>query len=148
MDAENPVYIRPARLSDAQSIAHLLGVEIALIESRLRYTEKRWDAYSLLVAESQHPPRLIGTGYLRPWMRIAEISDVMIHPAYRQQGIAYQLMQELIKVAKAHGYPALQLTCAMTNIPALHLYHKAGFSIKRQIQLDEGTLYLMECVLV
>ncbi len=144
MTPETHYTIRRARLEDVNPVAELIGIEVPVLKARVIATEKQPTAHVLCVVEVQIPPHIIGTGYLHPWMRAAEISDVMIHPNYRRKGIAHQVMQTLINAAIAHGYPAVQLTCAITNTPALNLYHKLGFSIKRQLVLDELILFLME----
>lgn len=144
MAAEEQWIIQRACEDDLQQLAQLLTMGYGGLHERVARAEKHPTAYVFLVAKTYPHAQIIGTGYLRPWMRAAEISDVMVHVNYRRRGIANQLMQSLIDAAVFHGYTALQLTCDESNIAALNLYQKLGFVAKRPIALGETSALLME----
>lgn len=137
--------IRSANPDDITPLSLMLTIETQTLEERLARVSKRTDASALLVAIESSCHTIVGTGYLRPWMRSVEISDVMVHPNYRRQGIASALMRALIECARTHKYRTVQLTCETTNTPALTLYRKLGFEILRTLSLPDKTLWVMSC---
>lgn len=57
----------------------------------------------------------------------AQITNVAILPEFRGQGIATQLMKEMIERSKVRGATAMTLEVRPSNAPALALYGKFGF---------------------
>ncbi|GAB3071282.1 GNAT family N-acetyltransferase [Salinicoccus sesuvii] len=53
-----------------------------------------------------------------------------VDEAYRGQGVASELFQEIFGWAQRQSISRLELTVIKTNIPALNLYKKMGFSIE------------------
>ncbi len=78
-------------------------------------------------------------GAIRGWIGIGEIRDVFdqeakgfiselyIHPSFREQGIGRILCQEAIKRLSEVGYPSVQLNVFKDN-HARNLYEKLGFT--------------------
>lgn len=64
--------------------------------------------------------------------QVGWIEEVVVDEKYRGQGIAGNLMQELLKVAEEKGLKQVKLTTA--NPAAKHLYEKLGF-IKKEEEL-------------
>ncbi|NLL73936.1 MAG: ribosomal protein S18-alanine N-acetyltransferase [Clostridiales bacterium] len=56
------------------------------------------------------------------------IYNVAVDKDYRRQGIGYQMLVELIKKAEARGITALTLEVRQSNMAAIHLYKRLGFS--------------------
>jgi ribosomal protein S18 acetylase RimI-like enzyme len=56
------------------------------------------------------------------------IANVAVHPDYRQQGIAYQLMQAAMKMVVHRGGNAAILQVETENEAARHLYRSLGFT--------------------
>ena len=76
-------------------------------------------------------------GYIGSQSSIDE-SDVMniaVHPDWRRQGIAEQLIEHLISQLKNRGSQALMLEVRASNAPAIALYEKLGF---RQVGLRKN----------
>jgi len=139
--------IRRADADDITPLSIMLTMETRTLEERLNHAAKFAEASAFLVAAESSHHAIVGTGYLRSWMRSAEISDVFVNPAYRRQGIASALMQALIDCARAYKYRTVQLTCDTTNTPALTLYHKLGFEALRVLSLPDRTAWVMSLAL-
>ena len=58
----------------------------------------------------------------------ADIMNVAVHPDYRRQGIAENLINTLIAELKKRGCHALLLEVRVSNTPAITLYEKLGFA--------------------
>lgn len=58
----------------------------------------------------------------------AEVMNVAVHPDYRGQGIAGQLMQALLEAGAAKGVREYTLEVRASNASAIHIYEKCGFT--------------------
>ena len=57
----------------------------------------------------------------------SDMMNVAVAPKYRRQGIAEQLIVELIQQLKARDSQSLTLEVRQSNLPAISLYEKLGF---------------------
>lgn len=55
------------------------------------------------------------------------INNVVVDEAYRGQGIAFAMMQELLNQGRQQGSLEFTLEVRVSNAPAIHLYEKLGF---------------------
>ena len=55
------------------------------------------------------------------------IADVVVHPAYRRQGIATALLAELETYGKAHDLTRITLEVRASNQKAIALYEQMGY---------------------
>jgi GNAT superfamily N-acetyltransferase len=77
----------------------------------------------------------IGTGALRPvpdepevgWPPTAEIKRMYVVPAWRNRGVAGQIMAELERSAREMGYLKLVLETALYQPAAHRLYERSGY---------------------
>lgn len=58
---------------------------------------------------------------------MADMMNVAVHPDYRRQGIARQLVTELIHALTEKGMKSLTLEVRQSNAPAIALYAQLGF---------------------
>ena len=65
----------------------------------------------------------------------SDVMNVAVHPDWRRQGIAEQLIENLIGELKNRGSKALMLEVRASNAPAIALYEKLGF---RQVGLRKN----------
>lgn len=65
----------------------------------------------------------------------SDVMNVAVHPDWRRQGIAEQLIETLIGELKNRGSKALMLEVRASNAPAIALYEKLGF---RQVGLRKN----------
>lgn len=79
-----------------------------------------------LVAKSHDGKTL---GFAGIWTIIDEghITNIAVHPDYRQKGIGSALVKGLIDKSNSWGYNAMTLEVRKSNIPAQNLYKKYGF---------------------
>lgn len=57
----------------------------------------------------------------------AEVTNVAVVPAYRKQGYATAMLQELLRQAKGNGIKKVFLEVRFSNHGAISLYEKLGF---------------------
>ena len=55
------------------------------------------------------------------------INNVVVEEAYRGQGLAYAMMQELLIRGREMGCTEFTLEVRVSNAPAIHVYQKLGF---------------------
>ena len=79
-----------------------------------------------------------GFGMLTVWPGNAEISDLIVAAAYRDQGIGTQIIRALTETAYEIGVVQLEIGAALANQRAMQLYQRLGFHEKRVIELDLG----------
>lgn len=81
-------------------------------------------AYYIVATNNQ---QIIGYGGLWVIIDEAHITNVAIHPAYQGRRLGYQLMMELIDVAKHYGADKMTLEVRVSNFKAQRLYKRLGF---------------------
>lgn len=59
----------------------------------------------------------------------ADMMNIAVHPDYRKQGIAYNLVYKLIGLLKAKNVISISLEVRVSNENAISLYHKMGFEV-------------------
>lgn len=71
--------------------------------------------------------KLVGYGGM--WLIVdeAHITNIAVHPDFRQQRIGERLMTELIGLANQHKLTGITLEVRPSNQGALRLYNKLGF---------------------
>ena len=57
----------------------------------------------------------------------ADMMNIAVHPDYRRQGIARQLVTELVAALAKKGVHSLALEVRASNAPAIALYEQLGF---------------------
>lgn len=80
-------------------------------------------------------------GYIGLWQVLdeAHITNVAIHPDYRQQGLASKLIEYTLDFCRETGILSITLEVRKSNIPAQNLYKKFGFfeeGIRKQYYSD------------
>jgi ribosomal protein S18 acetylase RimI-like enzyme len=59
------------------------------------------------------------------------INNLAVAPEYREHGIGTAMLKNCIRIAKRLGKSRLELSVVKTNIPAIRLYEKIGFKVKK-----------------
>lgn len=83
------------------------------------------------------------------WLVTTElhILSIATHPDYRGKGIATQLVAHVLDVARTTGCSLATLEVRRSNVPAIALYERAGFSTvhvrARYYQDDEDALVML-----
>lgn len=81
---------------------------------------------------------LCSFGLLTVWPRAAEISDLMVNPMYRSQGIGRAMIAYLTETACKLRVETLEIGAALSNPRAMALYRRLGFADDRIIEVDLG----------
>ena len=97
--------------------------------------------WEMLVAELDG--ELVGCGGYTGRQKM-ELSNLMVLPAYRRQGIGQQLLQERLERLQAHGHTVVTTTILETNDASLGNVSKQGFSVFDQYRILEKGLPLLE----
>ncbi len=68
-------------------------------------------------------------GYGGMWLILdeAHITNIAVHPDYRNRGFGRLIMQTLMEEASRLGIERMTLEVRVSNCPAIHLYESMGF---------------------
>ena len=82
-------------------------------------------------------------GFAGVWIVAGEgdITNIAVHPSYRKQGIASQLLSKLLEICKDNNCNDITLEVRVSNTPAQNLYTKFGFvneGIRKKYYSDNG----------
>jgi ribosomal protein S18 acetylase RimI-like enzyme len=94
--------------------------------------------------------QILGYGQLTLWPRAAEISDLIVTPALRGNGVGTAIITHLIDQARTWHLDCVEIGAALSNPRAMALYRRLGFTEDRIIELDLGSglepvMYLSMC---
>ena len=82
-------------------------------------------AFWLVATEGDRVAGYIGSQTV---MEETDMMNVAVHPDYRRKGIAEALVNDLVENLKKMGSHCLTLEVRASNVPAITLYEKLGFS--------------------
>jgi ribosomal protein S18 acetylase RimI-like enzyme len=144
-----PITVRPAHLSDALALQQtcwpnrLLTSIVDLLERAEKLEQHRRGLGVVGVLNG----RVCAYGMLTLWPRAAEISDLIVSAADRDQGIGSQIITYLTEMAHGWRVQMLEIGVALSNPRALALYRRLGFMDHHTVQIDlgcgiEAVLYL------
>lgn len=145
------VMIRPVQMSDATHLQRMCWPDRPLdsIIDLVQRTQKLAASHRGLGAVAVQDGVPCGFGLLTRWLRAAEISDLIVHPQHRSQGIGSLLIGYLTNAARDLHMQTLEIGVALANPRALALYRRLGFADDRTIELNLGSgpepvLYLLK----
>lgn len=84
--------------------------------------------YSYLIGYYQED-KLVGYTCVRAMYEEAQVCNVAVLPEYRRQGIAKQLIEEMLRLSAEKGCQICELEVNTENTPAVELYKKCGFEV-------------------
>ena len=67
----------------------------------------------------------VGSQSVMGW---ADMMNLAVHPRYRRMGVGVRLVEELIARLQAQQVSCLTLEVRASNVPAISLYEKLGFT--------------------
>lgn len=135
------VRIRPVRLSDAETLRDTCWPERPFVAVYQLVTRARQNAVqgrglgALVIGDDSC---IQGYGQLTLWPGCAEISDLVVAPHYRGQGIGTAIIQYLVRAARAMSVPCVEIGAALSNPGALNLYRRLGFADDHTVWLNLG----------
>ncbi|HEY8463388.1 MAG TPA: ribosomal protein S18-alanine N-acetyltransferase [Bacillota bacterium] len=82
-------------------------------------------------------------GYVGMWVIFDEghITNLAVHPLYRNRGIGSMLLKQLVEACREYGVRFLTLEVRRSNLVAQKLYNKHGFvqmGVRRRYYLDNN----------
>ncbi|MDX2046569.1 MAG: GNAT family N-acetyltransferase [Chitinophagaceae bacterium] len=82
---------------------------------------------------------------------IAYLGGLAIHPSHAGKGHGLKMMEEIIQFGKQQGFLRIELSTAVTNEKAIHLYEKAGFEkegiLKKYTRMEKENVFLDEVMM-
>ena len=147
----NPqIMIRPVRLSDIPDLHKNCWPRrnqdsIYRFISRIRHTTKNGRGIGAVIVGEED--MILGYGQVVMWPRCAEISDLIVTPTFRRQGLGTALIQYLMRHAREMQVDCVDIGAALSNPGAVALYRRLGFrdSYRQTMNLGNGeeeVLYL------
>jgi len=132
--------IRPAHLSDALSLHKMCWPDRPLknVRKLLERTQKLACYHRGLGVVAVRDSVLCGFGMLTLWPRAAEISDLIVNPGYRDQGIGSMIIAHLTEAASNLHAQMIEIGVALSNPRALALYRRLGFTDHHTVEVDLG----------
>lgn len=123
------ITMREMTLADVNAVCVLEEMAFSMPwhkESFIEMIENKDALY--LVADDEHAG-VIGCCGVRSIVGEGDISNVVVHPDFRNKGVAYDmLMQLLSRGEKDFGIKEFTLEVRYSNMGAIHLYEKLGFA--------------------
>lgn len=121
------VIIRPMEERDVETVSRIEAECFSMPWSEKAYRDVLQNPNCLyLVAEAEGT--VVGMCGVMDVLGEGDISNVAVTGAYRGQGIAGQLMEDLLRLGKERGIEAFTLEVRVGNAAAIHLYQKLGFA--------------------
>lgn len=120
------VRIRELEMGDIEAVSIMEAQSFSMPWSAKDFEQLVSDEKSLyLVAETDD--RVVGCCGVTNVCGEGNINNVVVQEAYRGQGIAYAMMQELLVRGREMGCTEFTLEVRVSNAPAIHVYQKLGF---------------------
>lgn len=151
---ENPfpcVFVRPAQPTDDSDLQRMCWPNRTLdsIREHLERTQIMAFYRQGLGVVALRDGVLCGFGALTIWPNAAEISDLIVNSRYRDQGIGSLIITYLTQTARNLRVKTLEIGVLLSNVRALALYRRLGFTDNRIVDLDLGdgpqkVLYLIK----
>lgn len=86
----------------------------------------------------QSTTQIVGSGQLVIYPHGAELANLSVVPAYRNQGIGTAIITVLTAIARYIGLTGVEIGVKLDNQRALALYRRLGFVIDRHRRLLDG----------
>jgi len=98
------------------------------------YTKALIESLSDVSLVSEVEGRIVGYIFARvEYGNIGHIITIAVDPEYRRMGIGEKLMRAVLNILKELGCVSVYLEVRVSNKPAINLYKKLGFVVKRRV---------------
>ena len=139
------VRAKPEHIDDIMIIEHL---SFKIPWSRESIRQEIMENKFAIYLSAQVDGRVVG--YAGMWSVCGEghITNIAVHPEYRQVGIGSRLMERLIDIAKEEGISWMTLEVRKSNLVAQRLYKKYGFEecgLRKSYYADNGEDAIIMC---
>lgn len=120
MDIQRMTMLHLDQIAELEKICFSDPWSIPMLEPELSNPLSLW----LVMVEQEQVIGYVGSQAV---LDAADMMNIAVHPAYRRQGIAERLVQELVAQLKQKGINSLALEVRASNAPAISLYEKLEF---------------------
>lgn len=120
------VLIRPFCMEDVPKLVEMERATFSVPWSEQQFSDLLKRDYCLYLV-AQKEDEIVGFAGLTILVDEGDIDKVMVAEAYRGQGIAASLMEELLAEARRRSVKDFTLEVRSGNTPAIKLYEKYGF---------------------
>lgn len=120
MDIQRMTMLHLDQIAELEKICFSDPWSIPMLEPELSNPLSLW----LVMVEQEQVIGYVGSQAV---LDAADMMNIAVHPAYRRQGIAERLVQELVARLKQRGIYSLALEVRASNAPAISLYEKFEF---------------------
>ncbi len=120
------VQIRRLQETDVEALSVLAKECFSVPWSAKAFAQLVEDDKSLYLVATKGDEVVGCCGVVNSWGD-GDIDIVMVQESMRGQGIAYSMLQELLKLGPSIGVENFTLEVRVSNAPAIHVYEKLGF---------------------
>jgi ribosomal-protein-alanine acetyltransferase len=127
--ANDPRIFRRSRPSDRARICEILAdanLSLRLVETSA--TSESTGVGSSVVHVCERAGKVVALVQWRDLGEEVEVLDVAVAAKHRRQGNARFLLEEFLRLVQQHGIRGVFLEVRESNVPAIALYRKLGFS--------------------
>ena len=122
------ITIREMNLADVDRVCVLEEMAFSMPWHKESFIEMIENKDALYLVAEDEQAGVIGCCGVRSIVGEGDITNVVVHPDFRQKGVAYDMLtQLLIRGEKDFGIKEFTLEVRLGNIGAIHLYEKLGF---------------------
>ncbi|NLP31423.1 MAG: ribosomal protein S18-alanine N-acetyltransferase [Clostridiales bacterium] len=119
--------VRLAEERDIDALAKLDSLCFTLAWSRSSFEFEIKENLKAIYLVADYKGKIIGYGGI--WIILDEghITNIAVHPDFRNMGIGAKLLTDLIELSERRGANKQTLEVRVSNYPAISLYNKLGF---------------------
>jgi ribosomal-protein-alanine acetyltransferase len=127
--ASDPRIFRRSRPSDQARICEILAdANLSLRLDETSATSESTEVGSSVVHVCERAGKVVALLQWRNLGEEVEVLDVAVAAKHRRQGNARFLLEEFLRLVQQHGIRSVFLEVRESNVPAIALYRKLGFS--------------------
>lgn len=100
-------------------------------------------------SQDQESREIVGFAGIKIFLDEADIMNIVTKKKYRNRGIGFKLLEQLLTLSKELKLKALNLEVNEKNKTAIHLYEKAGFQniAVRKNYYKNNSAIIMKCLI-
>lgn len=122
------ITIREMTLADVDRVCVLEETAFSMPWHKESFVEMIENKDALYLVADDEQSGVIGCCGVRSIVGEGDITNVVVHPDFRQKGVAYEMLtQLLLRGEQDFGIKEFTLEVRYSNIGAIHLYEKLGF---------------------
>lgn len=134
------IVLRPLAAEDAEGVARVECESFPTPWSREDFWREASNDFACYIVAVEDDEII---GFAGCWISFeeAQVTNIALRKTHRGCGIGRALMEEMMRAAAARGAERMTLEVRPSNMPALHLYERLGFSavgVRKKYYQDNG----------